>query len=314
MGPSSKRAAFARPFWNAATCYGTAHATTTFHEQHNKRDYRYSHGRCGDFVSQSGQRGLALGYLTKVRFVRFLSTPMAATLTGVDLSRPGQGAERASRLIVVAEEFFSLLVRYSLSHPFRDGDYGNVERSRKLPHGSFCIFTGFQEALASVELEALRAEWRARYAAPVPDPEPLPPAPEAPSSPSAPPPPPPPPATAPPPSSSSAAPSRAPDATGTLRPDRIGPILVAEYEAASARGDPEAVHVGPSGCCVLKTTKLFTVQRTIARRGAQLGRPRVALIAKGALKRALRVAVMRSVPEVCSAVNGWAARSTRPNN
>ena len=314
MKTSAERAAFARPFWNAATRHGTPEATTTFHEQHDKRNCVYTYGRCGEFVRQDGERGLALGYLTKVRFVRFLSTPIATTLTGVDLTRPGQGAAQAARVVEVADEFFSLLVRYSRSHPFRDGDYANVERSRKLPHGSFCIFTGFQEALASRELEALRAEWRARYAPPLPDPEPLPPAPAAPSAPSAPPPPPPPPATTPPPSSSPGAPPRAPDPTGTLRPDRIGPILVAEYEAALARGDPAAAHVGPSGCCVLKTTKLFTVQRTIARRGAQLGRPRVALIAKGALKRALRVAVMRSMPEVCSAVNGWAARSTRPNN
>ena len=121
---SKDRAAYARPYWNAATRHGTLEATTTFHEQHDKRDYRYSYGRCGDeFVRQDGQRGLALGYLTKVRFVRFLSTPLAATLTGVDLARPGQGAERAARVIVVADEFFELLVRYSLSHPFRDGDY-----------------------------------------------------------------------------------------------------------------------------------------------------------------------------------------------
>ena len=72
--------------------------------------------------------------------------------------------------------------------------------------------------------------------------------------------------------------------------------------------------MGPSGCCVLKATDLYTVQRAIARRGAQRGRPRVALIAKGALKRALRVSVMRSVPEVRTAVQSWAARSNRSDN
>jgi hypothetical protein len=314
---SSEKAAFARPFWNAATRYGTADATTTFHEQHDKRDYVYSYGRCGaEFVRQSGQRGLALGYLTKVRFVRFLSTPLAATLTGVDLARPGQGAERAARVIVVADEFFALLVKYSLSHPFRDGDYGNVARSRKLAHGSFCIFTGFQEALASRELEALRAAWRARYAAAAsaPAPAPAPSAPDTPSPASAPPPPPPPPAPTPAPATSSAGPSARPPPTGTpLCPSLLGPILVAECEAALARCDP-AAHVAPSGCCVLKATDLYTVQRTIAKRGAQRGRPRVALIAKGALKRALRVAVVRSVPEIRRAVQSWAARSSRPDN
>ena len=306
---SSEKAAFARPFWNAATRYGTADATTTFHEQYNKRDYRYSYGRCGDeFVRQDGRRGLALGYLTKVRFVRFLSTPLAATLTGVDLARPGQDAERAARAIVVADEFFALLVKYSLSHPFRDGDYGNVARSRQLAHGSFCIFTGFQEALASRELEALRASWRARYAeaASAPAPAAAPSAPETPSPASAPPRPPPPPAPAPAPAPSSAAqPARPPPTETSLCPERLGPILVAECEAALARCDPSA-HVGPSGCCVVKATDLYTVQRTIAKRGAQRGRPRVTLVAKGALKRALRVAVMRSVPEVRTAVQLWA--------
>ncbi len=154
----SKTASFARPYWNAATCYGTAHATTTFHEQYNKRDYRYSYGRCHvEFVRQDGQRGLALGYLTKVRFARFLRTPLATELTGLDLTKPGQCAAQAARVGEVADAFFDLLVQYSQAHPFRDGDYGNVMRSRALPRNSFCIFTGFAEALASPELERLRA-------------------------------------------------------------------------------------------------------------------------------------------------------------
>ena len=50
---SKEKAALARPFWNAATRHGTPDATTTFHEQHDKRDYRYSYGRCGaEFVRQ----------------------------------------------------------------------------------------------------------------------------------------------------------------------------------------------------------------------------------------------------------------------
>jgi len=60
-GSPKDRTAYARPYWNAATRYGTLEATTTFHEQHNKRDYRYSNGRCGEFVRQDGKRGLALG-------------------------------------------------------------------------------------------------------------------------------------------------------------------------------------------------------------------------------------------------------------
>ena len=91
---SQTKAAFARPFWNAATRYGTLEATTTFHEQFNKRDYHYSYGRCGEFVRQDGKRGMALGYCTKVRFVRFLSTALATELTGLDLTKPGQSAEQ----------------------------------------------------------------------------------------------------------------------------------------------------------------------------------------------------------------------------
>jgi hypothetical protein len=65
---------------------------------------------------------------------------------------------------------------------------------------------------------------------------------------------------------------------------------------------------------VVKVADLYTVQRTIARRGAHQGRPRVALIAKGALKRALLTSVMRSVPEVRGAVRAWAARASRSSN
>ena len=169
MTASSERAGYARKYWNAATRQGTPDATTTFHELHNKHDFRLSYGRVGEFARQEGARGLALGYLTKVRFVRFLSTPLATELTGINLEKPGTNAEQASRLTTVATEFFELLVQYSLSHPFRDGDYGNVARSRALPLHSFCIFTGFCEAMASSEMKTLRATWRARYAtAPLP--------------------------------------------------------------------------------------------------------------------------------------------------
>ena len=293
----SKTASFARPYWNAATCYGTAHATTTFHEQYNKRDCHYSYGRCGEFVRQDGLRGLALGYCTKVRFTRFLTTPLATELTGLDLTKPGQGAAQAARVAEVADAFFDLLVRYSHSHPYRDGDYGNVMRSRKLPRDSFCIFTGFAEALASPELETLRATWRARYpsvtASPAPS-TPPPPKPEASQETATSPPrlPPPSPGT-----SRAAAASLARTNRKTLQLEALEARLVAEYERASSA----YVHshaTSPSGCVVHTCTMLYTVQTVIARRGVRAGRRQVVVVTKGALRRALHVAAMRSVREI----------------
>ena len=279
---SSEKAAHARPFWNAATRQGTLDATTTFHEQFDKRDYRYSYGRCGEFVRQSGMRGMALGYLTKVRFTRFLSTPLAADLTGVDLTRPGQSAEQSARVIVVADAFFELLVQYSRSHPFRDGDYGNVARSRKLPDGSFCIFTGFQEALASHELQSLREGWKRRFLQSSVSPPPPPSAP-----------PPPPPASAPPPPPP-APPSR-PGASPPLEDE-----LVAAYERAASTPDRVAASLefGVSGCYIAHEAPLYVVQLKRRRRGASGGAVTAVVVAKGALKKRLGVAALWSAIEI----------------
>ncbi len=275
------KAAYARPYWNAATRQGTPEATTTFHEQYDKRDYRYTYGRCGEFVRQDGRRGLALGYLTKVRFTRFLSMPLATELTGIDLTRPGQSAEQAARVAVVAEEFFELLVRYSRSHPFRDGDYGNVARSRQLQDGSFCIFTGFVEAVASHKLTALRETWKARYA--IAGEVAAPPSPQRTPSP-----PPPPPVPAPPP-------APPPQVAANLELDRLEAELVAHLEATSECASQE---LGASGCCVRAQTPLYVVQLSVSGRRAARGAARLSAVAKGALKRRLRVGVMWSVAEV----------------
>lgn len=48
-------------------------------------------------------------------------------------------------------------------------------------------------------------------------------------------------------------------------------------------------------------TDLYAVQVTIARRGAHRGRRCAVVIAKGALKRALRTPVMRSAAEIRAA-------------
>jgi len=283
MKSSSEKAAYARPFWNAATRQGTPEATTTFHEQHDKRDYRYSYGRCGEFVQQSGMRGMALGYLTKVRFTRFLSTPLAVELTGVDLSKPGQSADQSARVIVVADEFFDLLAQYSRSHPFRDGDYENVARSRKLQDGSFCIFTGFQEALASHALQSLREGWRQRFAPPCPPPPPPAPAP---------PPPPPTPAPAPPPQ----APPQSPSAPARLEDE----VLAAYESAASALRNPaRPLDLGAAGSCIAHEAPLFVVRvRHTQRRASGGGALEAVVVTRGALKKRLGVAALRSAPEI----------------
>lgn len=283
---SAEKAAYARPFWNAATRQGTLDATTTFHEQFDKRDYRYSYGRCGDFVRQSGMRGMALGYLTKVRFTRFLSTPLAADLTGMDLTKPGQSAEQAARVIVVADEFFALLARYSRSHPFRDGDYGNVARSRKLPDGSFCIFTGFQEALVSHELQSLREDWQRRF---VPPPATPPPRPSTP--------PPPPPTPAPPP------PPQAPPPRLAGEPHPLEAELVAAYECAASalRGAAGCVQFGATGSHIASEAPLYTIQLNRRGRRTASGTTMAIVITKGALKRRLGVAALWSVAGIRSA-------------
>tara|TARA_X000001036_G_scaffold386132_1_gene381053 strand:+ start:205 stop:1065 length:861 start_codon:yes stop_codon:yes gene_type:complete len=286
MKTSAEKASFARPYWNAATLQGAPHETTTFHTQYNKHDYRYSYGRVGEFVRQDGLRGLALGYLSKVRFIRFVSTPLATELTGIDLTKPGQSGEQAARLNVIAREFFALLVQYSLSHPFRDGDYGNVSRSRGLPHGSFCIFTGFQEALSSKELRALRKVWKQRYKEQPPQPPQPPPTPE----------------------SRSRSPSPVPPTPVDDEDDRLEDRVVEAFRAARAhRADGE---FGASGFHVPFDEPLFWVQCNLRRRRRNSGDVRVTLVPKGALRKRLRTRALHAVDEIRAAF----ARSRRSNN
>ena len=72
-------------------------------------------------------------------------------------------------------------------------------------------------------------------------------------------------------------------------------LLVAEYERAFRT---LACATSPSGCATHVCTDLYTVQSTIARRGERRGRRRVVVVAKGALRRALRMRTMQSVAEV----------------
>ena len=285
MATPAEKASYARPYWNAATRHGEPNATTTFHTTFDKRDYHLSYGRVGDFPRQDGPRGLALGYLSRVRFVRFVSTPLAAELTGMDLSKPGQSGEQAARVNVVARELFDLLVRYSLSHPYRDGDYGNVARSRDLPHGSFCIFTGFAEALASKELKALRKAWKGRYTARLPSP-PSPPSPV--------------------------------QARGSWRDahiddpadGRLERQASASFEAAQCTPASAESGFNASGWCVRHEEPLYFVQQVYRRRGARRGTVHTTLVLKGALRKRMRMRVLHSKQEIAAAF----ARFAGPSN
>ena len=280
------KAAFARKYWDMATQVGTPHATTTFHRKFDKNDH-WVFNKLGCEAEQYGARGMALGYLTKVRFVRFLQTRDGEQLAGVDCSRPGADAEREQRIRVVSGEFFDLLVRYSRTHPNQRGDYGNVARSRKLPSGSFCIFTGFSEALASEEFEQLRAAWKKRYnPAPALDVK----LPKVPSvvdevfSRFEPPPPPPP-------------PPRAIEGNELLERE-----MVASFREALCLGrGGRSAAFGPSGQGVAFDAPLYFVQRNLRSRGPTKGIVRTTLVLKGLLRKRMRVRTLHSAEEIRAA-------------
>lgn len=316
----ASKAAYARPYWDAATWSGKPNATTTFHHMYNKHDYRYLYGRFGEFVRQDGDRGMALGYLTKVRFVRFLSSPMATDLTGLDLTRPGQNAEQAARIIVVAERFFKMLVMHSHHYPYRDDDYGNVMRSRNLPYGSFCIFTGFSEALSSFEMQKLREEWKTTYLnasppplatppapAPLPASEPMlapapPPTPEAVSAsepapePSPPPPSAPAPTPAPAPRSAS---STCPAIDDDERLEKFMKMVLSASRSCTYNGEEEKF--GASGFRKQYDEPLFFVQRNYSPRRSNCGYVRVTMVLKSPLRKRLRVRALHSKEEIGAA-------------
>ena len=158
---TQKRAQYARQFWDVATRAGEPGATTTFHEQHDKNDYRWD----AHHNVQRGDRGNALGYLTQGRFTRWLGTESGRQVTGVDCSHAGRSAAREQRVRRIVMEFFGLAVRLSKQCEIRRGDVEAVARCRSLNVGSFCLFPGFTEALLSYELRDLSAAWRAAEAA-----------------------------------------------------------------------------------------------------------------------------------------------------
>ena len=284
---TQKRAQYARQFWDVATRAGQPGATTTFHEQHDKNDYYW------DAVHnmQRGDRGNALGYLTQMRFTRWLCTESGRRVTGVDCSGAGRNGEREQRVRQIVMQFFGLAVRLSKRCEIRRGDVEAVARCRSLNVGSFCLFPGFTEALLSHELRELSDAWRAAEAAEADlaaSPTPPPPASLLPT--------PPPPApllpTQPP-----AAP-QLPSAADLHR-------LAASALVAALRDFGEAERLAPSlsfgatGCRTYAQTSLYEVRvKRVSR--TRSGRPpfECCVLLRGVLKRGTRNTVLRTAKEI----------------
>ena len=303
---TQKRAQYARQFWDVATRAGEPGATTTFHEQHNKNDYRWD----AHHNVQRGDRGNALGYLTQGRFTRWLGTESGRQVTGVDCSHAGRSAAREERVRRIVMEFFGLAVRLSKQCEIRRGDVEAVARCRSLNVGSFCLFPGFTEALLSYELRDLSDAWRAAEAAeeaPAPRlPTPDSPAPQLPTQPPA----------APqlptkipaaPQSPSAAAEPRAASCEDVTRPPGEEDLqrLAASALVAALQDFGEAARLAPSlsfgatGCRTYAQTSLYEVRvKRVSR--TRSGRPpyECCVLLRGVLKRGTRNTVLRTVKEI----------------
>ena len=148
---------FARSFWDAATQIGTPNATTTFHETYDKTDVQHQ----VDGSPYTGQRAMALGFLTKRRLVRFLQSDKGASLTGIDCTRPGLSAVREQRIRQVASEFLDLLVEFTHKYEVVAFDAEAVAEARGMVVGTFCLFRGFSRTIVSSNFAALKSKWQA---------------------------------------------------------------------------------------------------------------------------------------------------------
>lgn len=299
---TQKRAQYARQFWDVATRAGEPGATTTFHEQHDKNDYYW------DAVHnmQRGDRGNALGYLTLVRFTRWLGTESGRRVTGVDCSGAGRNGAREQRVRQIVMQFFGLAVRLSKRCEIRRGDVEAVARCRSLNVGSFCLFPGFTEALLSHELRELSDAWRAAEAAeatspPVPTPDaglpclptPLPPAPRLPT----------PDSPAPRlPTQPPAAPQVPRGVNADLQPLAASALVAALQDFGEAERLAPSMSFGATGCRTYAQTSLYEVRvkrvsRT--RSGRSTGPPfECCVLLRGVLKRGRRTTVLRTAKEI----------------
>ena len=314
---TQKRAQYARQFWDVATRAGEPGATTTFHEQHNKHDYRWD----AHHNMQRGDRGNALGYLTQGRFTRWLGTESGRQVTGVDCSHAGRSAAREERVRRIVMEFFGLAVRLSRQCEIRRGDVEAVARCRSLNVGSFCLFPGFTEALLSYELRDLSDAWRAAEAAevaPAAAPTPYSPAPHLPTQlPGAPQLPTQPPGAPQLPTQMPTAP-QSPSATGARAADprpaspKTHPPgeedlqrLAASALVAALQDFGEAVRLAPSlsfgatGCKTYAQTSLYEVRvKRVSRTRSGRSPYECCVLLRGVLKRGTRNTVLRTVKEV----------------
>ena len=313
---TQKRAQYARRFWDVATRAGEPGATTTFHEQHNKNDYRWD----AHHNVQRGDRGNALGYLTQGRFTRWLGTESGRQVTGVDCSHAGRSAAREERVRRIVMEFFGLAVRLSRQCEIRRGDVEAVARCRSLNVGSFCLFPGFTEALLSYELRDLSDAWRAAEAAeeapaprlPTPDspaprlptqppgapqlPTQMPAAPQSPTKiPAA----PQSPSTAVRPAAASCEDVTRPPGEEDLQSLAASALVAALQDFGEAARLAPSLSFGATGCRTYAQTSLYEVRvKRVSR--MRSGRPpyECCVLLRGVLKRGTRNTVLRTVKEI----------------
>lgn len=284
---TQRRAQYARQFWDVATRAGEPGATTTFHEQHDKNDYYW------DAVHnmQRGDRGNALGYLTQMRFTRWLGTESGRQVTGVDCSGAGRNGEREQRVRQIVMQFFDLAVRLSKRCEIRRGDVEAVARCRSLNVGSFCLFPGFTEALLSHELRELSDAWRAAEAAEATSlavPTPQSPAPRLPTSDS-------------PAPRLPTQPPAAPQVPSATDPQRLAAstLVAALQDFGEAERLAPSLSFGATGCRTYAQTSLYEVRvKRVSR--TRSGRPpfECCVLLRGVLKRGRQDTVLRTVKEI----------------
>jgi len=164
-------AAYARPYWNMATGLGTPNATTSFHNDYDKRDIHRVRGRNDRYT---GARAMSIGYMKGgVKMMKFLTSDEGRSLVGVDCSKPGSGGQaRQDRIRSVGDDFLALAAYYSKRREYERGDIEAVAEARDLEPDKFATFVGFSHAIVSPEFHALRHKWLADEQAELVGPQP----------------------------------------------------------------------------------------------------------------------------------------------